>query len=85
MVRWFSQGNAPRYRNVAAAKSADKGGLRDSGSTCHAEMVLRYAHLASEKLSSVASRIEWQPSRPESSSRSQDGATDATFSLRSTD
>jgi integrase len=44
------------------------------------EMVLRYAHLAPEKLSSVASRIEWR-----------DGATDnaiaapaATFPLRST-
>jgi hypothetical protein len=44
------------------------------------EMVLRYAHLAPEKLSSVASRIEWR-----------DGAADnamapppATFPLRST-
>jgi integrase len=48
------------------------------------DMVLRYAHLAPEKLSSVASRIERQPSvsalvEP----RDENVAKTATFSLRS--
>ena len=53
------------------------------------EMVLRYAHLAPEKLSSVASRIERQPPRPaemvriEEPPRSGTVASNATFSLRS--
>ena len=53
------------------------------------EMVLRYAHLAPEKLSSVASRIEQQPPRPaeptrlDESPRGANVASNATFSLRS--
>jgi integrase len=39
------------------------------------EMVLRYAHLAPEKLSSVASRIEWRSCRP--SSHNEAGVPDA--------
>src|SRR5208283_5709717 len=46
------------------------------------EMVLRYAHLAPEKLSSVASRIERQPSRLPEVPRGVNVASDATFSLR---
>ena len=48
------------------------------------EMVLRYAHLAPEKLSSVAGRIERQASRlVDGAPRSANVAKDATFSLRS--
>ena len=51
------------------------------------EMVLRYAHLAPEKLSSVASRIERRSlsvvSSPESAQSGQNVAENATFSLRS--
>ena len=53
------------------------------------EMVLRYAHLAPEKLSSVASRIERQPPRPaepvriDEPPRGETVAPNATFSLRS--
>jgi integrase len=46
------------------------------------EMVLRYAHLAPEKLSSVARRIERQP-LPEVQLLSENVAKPATFSLRS--
>jgi hypothetical protein len=49
------------------------------------EMVLRYAHLAPEKLSSVASRIEWQPSHLDSTADNEAAARAATFPLRSTD
>ena len=53
------------------------------------EMVLRYAHLAPEKLSSVASRIERQPARTaepvgiDEPPRGENVASNATFSLRS--
>jgi len=48
------------------------------------EMVLRYAHLAPEKLSSVAGRIERQASRlVEAAPRGENVAKNATFSLRS--
>src|SRR5277367_2779426 len=48
------------------------------------EMVLRYAHLAPEKLSSVAGRIERQSSRlVEAAPRGEYVAKNATFSLRS--
>ena len=48
------------------------------------EMVLRYAHLAPEKLSFVAGRIERQPSRPiEEAPFAKNVAKNATFSLRS--
>ena len=48
------------------------------------EMVLRYAHLAPEKLSFVAGRIERQASRPvEEAPRVKNVAKNATFSLRS--
>jgi integrase len=48
------------------------------------EMVLRYAHLAPEKLSSVAGRIERQASRLVGEApRGANVAKDATFSLRS--
>ena len=53
------------------------------------EMVLRYAHLAPEKLSSVASRIEQQASRPAEPARLNEPphganvANNDTFSLRS--
>jgi hypothetical protein len=47
------------------------------------EMVLRYAHLAPEKLISVAGRIERQPSRPEETLRGENVAKNATFALRS--
>jgi integrase len=47
------------------------------------EMVLRYAHLAPEKLISVAGRIERQPSRPEETLRGENVAKNATFPLRS--
>jgi hypothetical protein len=48
------------------------------------EMVLRYAHLAPEKLSSVAGRIERQASRLiEQAPRGANVAKNATFSLRS--
>jgi len=49
------------------------------------EMVLRYAHLAPEKLSSVASRIEWQPSHLDSTADNEAAARAATLPLRSTD
>jgi len=47
-------------------------------------MVLRYAHLAPEKLSSVASRIERQSEVPslKVASRGKNVAENATFSLR---
>ena len=48
------------------------------------EMVLRYAHLAPEKLSFVAGRIERQASRPvEEAPQVKNVAKNATFSLRS--
>jgi len=48
------------------------------------EMVLRYAHLAPEKLSFVAGRIERQPLRPVGEAlRGENVAKNATFSLRS--
>jgi hypothetical protein len=48
------------------------------------EMVLRYAHLAPEKLSFVAGRIERQPSRlVDEAPRNVNVAKNATFSLRS--
>jgi hypothetical protein len=48
------------------------------------EMVLRYAHLASEKLSFVAGRIERQASKLiEEGPRVKNIAKNATFSLRS--
>ena len=49
------------------------------------EMVLRYAHLAPEKLSSVASRIERQAAvaSPKVAPRGKNVAESATFSLRS--
>jgi len=48
------------------------------------EMVLRYAHLAPEKLSSVAERIERQASRVvQAPPRGANVANGATFSLRS--
>jgi hypothetical protein len=47
------------------------------------EMVLRYAHLAPEKLSFVAGRIERQASRPiEEALHIENVAKNATFSLR---
>jgi hypothetical protein len=46
------------------------------------EMVLRYGHLAPEKLSSVASRIEWQPSNQDGRSSSEVVAPDAPFASR---
>ena len=48
------------------------------------EMVLRYAHLAPEKLSTVASRIEWQPSQQDSTADTEAAAPAATFPLRAT-
>ena len=49
------------------------------------EMVLRYAHMAPEKLSSVASRIERQPEGASLTvaPRGKNVAENATFSLRS--
>jgi len=48
------------------------------------EMVLRYAHLAPEKLSSVAGRIERQPARALTvTPPAENVAANATFSLRS--
>ena len=48
------------------------------------EMVLRYAHLAPEKLSFVAGRIERQASRPvDEAPFVKNVAKNATFSLRS--
>jgi hypothetical protein len=48
------------------------------------EMVLRYAHLAPEKLSSVAGRIERQPARALTVTPPiENVAANATFSLRS--
>jgi integrase len=47
------------------------------------EMVLRYAHLAPEKLSSAASRIERQQSAGTTADARANVATAATFSLRS--
>ena len=48
------------------------------------EMVLRYAHLAPEKLSFVAGRIERQASKlVDAVPRSANVANNATFSLRS--
>jgi integrase len=41
------------------------------------EMVLRYAHLAPDKLNSVASRIEWHTSEREEAARHETRATDA--------
>jgi hypothetical protein len=48
------------------------------------EMVLRYAHLAPEKLGSVASRIERQSevAGPKVAPRGKNVAENATFSLR---
>jgi integrase len=47
------------------------------------EMVLRYAHLAPEKLSSVASRIERQPRGAEGPAGGENVVLGATFPLRS--
>lgn len=47
------------------------------------EMVLRYAHLAPEKLSSVASRIEWHSSKQDGPSGSEATTPDTTFPPRS--
>ena len=48
------------------------------------EMVLRYAHLAPEKLISVAGRIERQPSKLiGAAARGENVAKNATFALRS--
>jgi hypothetical protein len=48
------------------------------------ENVLRYAHLAPEKLSSVARRIERQPaSNLTDTPPTENAAANATFSLRS--
>ena len=48
------------------------------------EMVLRYAHLAPEKLSLVAGRIERQPSRSVGEAlRGENVAKNATLALRS--
>jgi integrase len=47
------------------------------------EMVLRYAHLAPEKLSSVARRIERQALGPAGAATEQNVVAGATFSLRS--
>ena len=41
------------------------------------EMVLRYAHLAPDKLSSVASRIEWHASRQDATARGETIVPDA--------
>ena len=46
------------------------------------EMVLRYAHLAPEKLSSVASRIEWHSAKQDGPSGSEATTPDATFPPR---
>jgi len=46
-------------------------------------MVLRYAHLAPEKLSSVASRIECRPCGAEEPAANEKVAPRATFPLRS--
>jgi integrase len=48
------------------------------------EMVLRYAHLAPEKLSSVASRIEWQSSKQDDISGTETVELPATFTPRET-
>jgi hypothetical protein len=40
-------------------------------------MVLRYAHLAPDKLSSVASRIEWHASRQDATARGETIVPDA--------
>jgi integrase len=48
------------------------------------EMVLRYAHLAPDKLSSVASRIEWHSSNQDRTSTSEAIAQDTMIPLRST-
>jgi integrase len=48
------------------------------------EMVLRYAHLAPEKLSSVASRIEWQASKQEGRFSNEAIELDTTFPPGST-
>jgi len=47
------------------------------------EMVLRYAHLAPEKLSSVAGRIERPATRLAEAPQGVNVAKNATFSLRS--
>jgi integrase len=48
------------------------------------EMVLRYAHLAPDKLSSVASRIEWRASKQDGPPDSEAPSPDATLPLRPT-
>jgi integrase len=60
-------------------------GLMELGGWKSYEMVLRYAHLAPEKLSFAAGRIERQASKlVEQAPRSAKAARNATFSPRST-
>ncbi len=47
------------------------------------EMVLRYAHLAPDKLSSIASRIEWQSSQEDEAARCEVHAPHTKLPLRS--
>jgi hypothetical protein len=73
---------ARRSRAKAAASLPE---LMELGGWKSYEMVLRYAHLAPETLSSVASRIERQPAVAslKVAPRDKNLAENATFSLRS--
>ena len=69
---------------VARAERHSLPELMELGGWKSYEMVLRYARLAPEKLSSVAGRIERQASRPiEAAPRGPNVAKNAAFSLRS--
>jgi hypothetical protein len=69
---------------VARAERHSLPELMELGGWKSYEMVLRYAHLTPEKLSSVAGRIERQASKLiEEVPRVKNVAKNATFSLRS--
>ena len=71
-------------RHTWASWHAQSGSLMELGGWKSYEMVLRYAHLAPEKLSSVAGRIERLPLRSVGEApRGENVAKNATFALRS--
>jgi hypothetical protein len=72
------------WSESAASDGTSLQELMELGGWRSYEMVLRYAHLAPEKLSSVASRIERQPAvaNLKVAPRGENVAENATFSLR---
>ena len=86
--RWCFTFGGKRIQKSSSAWDVQSGTslpeLMELGGWKSYEMVLRYAHLAPEKLSSVASRIEWEPSQRRDTPDNEAGVPAATFPLRST-